>query len=33
MTKLDNQAHVFAAANHAYHAMIHEKKNQKYLIW
>ena len=27
-SKSDNQPHVFAMANHAYHAMLHEKRNQ-----
>ncbi len=26
--KVDNPPHVYAMANNAYHAMIHEKKNQ-----
>lgn len=28
--KFDNPPHAFAMANHAYHAMIHDKKNQ---VW
>lgn len=30
--KSDNAPHVFSMANHAYHAMIHEKKNQRFVI-
>ena len=29
-SKFDNPPHAFAMANHAYHAMIHEKKNQRF---
>ena len=28
-SKSDNPPHIFAMANHAYHAMIHEKRNQR----
>lgn len=32
MSKFDNPPHAFAMANHAYHAMIHERKNQRFVI-
>lgn len=32
VSKFDNPPHAFALANHAYHAMIHEKKNQRFVI-
>ena len=30
--KFDNPPHTLAMANHAYHAMIHEKRNQRILV-
>ena len=27
---MDNPPHIFGMANHAYHAMVHESKNQVY---
>ena len=31
-SKYDNPPHAFAMANHAYQAMIHERKNQRFVI-
>ena len=30
--KSDNPPHIYAMANQAYHDMIHEKKNQRFVI-
>ncbi len=32
MAKSDNPPHAFAMANFSYHSMIHEKKNQRFVI-
>lgn len=31
-SRIDYPPHIFAMANHAYHAMIHEKRNQRFVI-